>query len=304
MEGDPAAVSAVAGLLGALPQGSGPPALRFLLRAGARARRPRLERAFFHGVVEGFLDGGDVLVWDGASLVRVRAGGGEIEVQVAPASLRERHVFTHVLMLLALVLAMRWRSVFHVHAAALVTGSGQGVLVAGGSGAGKSTLTLALLEAGCGYLGDDAVLARLREGEPEILALPRVFHVAPRTAAAFPRIGPLLGEILPSGEKRCLDPRRAWPGREAECAGSPEILLLPAVEDRPRSEAEPVGAAEGLGALIESSTHIVVDGLPGAAEHLEVLRAIADGARAYRVRLGRDLLDQPAATAARLVSAG
>lgn len=37
----------------------------------------------------------------------------------------------------------------------------------------------------------------------------------------------------------------------------------------------------------------MVDGLPGRRAQLEILRQVADGARAVRVRLGRDLLEQP-----------
>ena len=116
----------------------------------------------------------------------MRAGGGEITVDVAPESLRDGHVFSHVFLLIAVVVALRWRALFHVHAGALVSPGGSGILVAGGAGAGKSTLTLALLEAGCDYLGDDAVFLRARV-DPAVLALPRAFSWQPTQSLASAR---------------------------------------------------------------------------------------------------------------------
>lgn len=305
VEGDPAAVAGAAELLGGLPDaGSGTHAgasgLRIQLRATPPMPRPPGARAFYHGVVDAFLDGRDVLLWDGASLARVRAGGREIAVDVAAQSLRDGHVFSHVFLLIAVVVALRWRSLFHVHAGALVSPGGNGILVAGSAGAGKSTLTLALLEAGCEYLGDDAVFVQGGEAA-RVLALPRAFHVAPRTAAAFPRIAGLLGDFLPAGEKQRLDARVAWPGRERATMPLPGVVLLPSVEGGPSTEVARVTAAEALGALIESSTYVIIDGLPGAMDHLDALRQVADGARAYRVALGRDLLEDPVGVAGRLM---
>ncbi|MGA8890146.1 MAG: hypothetical protein WB493_01165 [Anaeromyxobacteraceae bacterium] len=300
VDGDPAAVAGAAELLGALPVAAGPPDLEIRLRASPPQPRPPGARAFYHGVVDAFLDGADVLVWDGASLARARSGGRIVEVDVAPESLRDGHAFAHVFLLIAVVVALRWRSLFHVHAGALVSPGGRGMLVAGGAGAGKSTLTLALLEAGCDYLGDDAVFVRA-PADPAVLALPRAFHVAPRTATAFPRIAATLGTLLPAGEKRRLDARVAWPGRERMTMPLPGVILLPTVEGGPATRVDPVSAAEALGALIESSTYVVVGGLPGAMDHLEALKEVADGARAFRVGLGEDLLERPAETARRVL---
>lgn len=301
VDGDPAALDGAAEILGGLPEGAGPADLLIRLRAGPARPRPPGPRAFYHGVVEAFVDGRDVILWDGASQARVRAGGGEIAVEVAPESLRDGHVFAHVFLLVALVVALRWRDLFHVHAGALVAPGGRGILVVGDAGAGKSTLSLALIEAGCDFLGDDAVFLRTAV-EAEVLALPRAFHVAPRTAAAFPRVAALLGECLPAGEKRRLDPFVAWPGRQRATMDFPEVILLPTVEGGMETTLERVNAAEALGALLESSTYAIVEGLPGAMDHLEALRRVADGARAYRVRLGLDLLEHPEEIARRVLA--
>jgi hypothetical protein len=84
----------------------------------------------------------------------------------------------------------------------------------------------------------------------------------------------------------------------------PSLLLLPRVTAEARTVTERVASAVALGALIESSVLLVVDGLPGGAEQLDVLRGMADGARAWRVDLGHDLLADPAGTAGRLLELG
>jgi hypothetical protein len=116
-------------------------------------------------------------------------------------------------------------------------------------------------------------------------------------------VAALLSDLLPTGEKRRLDPRLAWPGRERGSMSRPSLLLLPHVSGAPTTVVEPLSSAEAMGALIESSTFVVVDGLPGGAEHLDVLRRVADGVRAWRVESGLDLLERPGATAERLLRA-
>jgi hypothetical protein len=303
VEGEVRAVAAAEELLGWLPRatGAGPAELRLVLRASPARPRPAGPRLLYHGIVDVHGDGPDLLLWDGSSLARVAAGGQHIDVEVAEASLRDGYLFAHVLLLFALVLALRWHGLFHLHAGALQAPDGRRLLVSGAAGAGKSTLTLALVEAGCAYLGDDAVFLAAHGEGLAVLALPRPFHVAPRTASAFPRLLPLLGTTLPAGEKRRLDPRAAWPGRDRASLDGVDFLLLPAVAEAEVTSATPISAAEGMVALIESSALLVVDRLPGAAAQLELLRRCADQARSVALGLGRDLLQDPAGTAARLL---
>jgi hypothetical protein len=271
----------------------GPPDLVLSLARAPASPAPAGPCRFFHGVVRCHASGDDLIVWDGASRARVVAGGARIEVEVADATLGDPHRFSQVFLLVALVLALRWRGLFHLHAGALVAPGGRGVLVAGGAGAGKSTLTVALLEQGCDYLGDDAVLLRAGGGAASVLALPRPFHLGERTAAAFPRLRALLGAALAAGDKRRLDPAAAWPGRARLAMGPPALILLPEVAPAGPTTTEPVAPAEALGALLESSALVAIDALPGARAQLDALRRLVDGAPALRVRLGRDLLDRP-----------
>jgi hypothetical protein len=47
---------------------------------------------------------------------------------------------------------------------------------------------------------------------------------------------------------------------------------------------------------------VVVDTMPAVAEHLEVLRGVADAAQPFRIRLGLDLLEEPWRVAATLLA--
>lgn len=305
VDGGQVAAGPIRDLFGGLPpdEAAGDPDIVIRLRAATAQPRPDGPPTFFHGIVDVHAAREDLLVTDGASRALIENRGRRILVDVAEESLREGHLFAHVFLLIALVLALRWRGLFHIHAGALVVPDGRGILVVGGSGAGKSTTTLALLEAGCAYLGDDAIFVRSLHGREEVLALPRPFHVAPRTADAFPRLGALLGELLPAGEKRTLAARAAWPGRERDSMPFPSIIFLPHVTGGLETTITPVGGGEAMGALIESSTYVIVEGLPGRTEHIDVMRCLADGARTFRVGLGQDLLDRPTDVAARLLDA-
>ena len=84
--------------------------------------------------------------------------------------------------------------------------------------------------------------------------------------------------------------------------GLPSTLLLPSITGAAATVVEPVGPAEALGELVESSTFVVVDGLPGGREHLAALARIADEARAWKVGMGRDVLSRPVEVAASILA--
>jgi hypothetical protein len=247
---------------------------------------------------------GATILTDGASTARVAPDGRRIDLAVAPASLADRHTLEHVLALVALVVALRRFGLFHLHAAVLAEPDGRAILVAGGAGSGKSTLTLALLEAspGLAWLGDDTALLSARPGGLAVLGFPRPFHLSGTTAAAFPRLGSLLGAPCGSGAKRRLEGRLAFPGRQRLEASAPSLVILPEVVARPTSVVEAVPGAEALGALIESAALVVVDGMPAVDAQLALLAATAGGATCLRARLGRDLLERPGEVAGRLLA--
>lgn len=265
-----------------------------LAGAPESARRdPALEGCapvFFHGIVQAYRAEEGFLLWDRASRILVAAGGSRIEALVAPADQEVVRGSARAALEIALSLALREKGLFHLHAAAVMRPAGEGVLVVGGSGAGKTTATIALLEAGYAFLGDDALL--LAEG-PELCAFPRPFHLGPATLAAFPRLGALAGGTSGHGDKRDLDPRRAFPERRRATMGPPALVLHPRVEQEEKTRLEQIAPAEALGNLLASSAGIVIDGAARREEQMALLGKIAAGARHYEIRMGRDLLADP-----------
>lgn len=245
---------------------------------------------FFQGELRAFALGGAVRIADGASAVEISADGRRLTGAVHAPPGGER-VFDHVLLAVALAVALRSHRLYHLHAATLRAPGGATVLVPGGGGAGKTTLTLALAARGFAPVGDDLCFLR-REGDaPVLVPVPRAFHVAERTARAFPELAPLLGGAVPSG-KRELDPRRAFPGPRPAALPAPAAVLFPRVAAGETAVA-PRAPEAAFEALLESSALVVVDGLPGAREHLALLGDLVRGARSLDVLLGEDLLADP-----------
>jgi hypothetical protein len=260
--------------------------------------------SFFHGVIQAYRTPEGFLLWDRGSRVRVPEGGAPIVAELLPAAHEPVAGSTAAMLQIALALGLRRFQLFHAHAAALVTPDGRSVLVAGGSGAGKTTTTLALLEAGCAYLGDDALfLHRVAddEGTLEALAFPREFHLGHATLGAFPRLAALVGPVHPRSDKRPLDPRRAYPGQAREglrfTRGQTE-LLFPSIGAEAHTALHPLSKAEAFGLLLSSSAALVIEGMPRRDENLVLLRTLLDGARCREIVLGRDALVDPAGAVA------
>ncbi|HUL59757.1 MAG TPA: hypothetical protein VLU43_10800 [Anaeromyxobacteraceae bacterium] len=243
-------------------------------------------------------DGGVTVVGRQARL-RVDPAGARIDALVSPEAAGAPWEYAQVHLFAALAAALRARGRYHLHAATVISPTGRVVLAAGLGGAGKSTLAAAFVLAGHAYLGDDAVFVERREGAVRLLAFPRSFHLADGSARAL--LGtpvPARGPAPPSHRLR-VDPRLLFPGRERAEAEAPHAILLPRVAGIPATAVERLSSAEALGGLLESSAFVVARG-PAAAAHVACLAAMADGARAWRVHLGRDLLDAPAAAARRI----
>lgn len=254
-----------------------------------------------HGNLRGWARDGAVRVGDGSSAVEISADGRRITGAVHVAAGGERP-FDHVLLAFAVAVALRSHGLYHLHAAALGSPGGATVLVPGEGGAGKTTLALALATAGFTPACDDlCFLARGADG-PVVVPVPRAFHVAARTAAAFPDLAPHLGAPVPSG-KRAVDPLRALGVAGAAALPRPAALLFPAVGAAPRTVLSPRAPEETFDALLAASALVTVDGMPGAREHLGLLGALVRSARALDVRLGEDVLRDPGRVAAAVAAA-
>jgi hypothetical protein len=267
--------------------------------AGALLDRPGARESFFHGPLRVSCDHGAFLLRDGANALTVSADGRRIEVARLGSAADGA---SELALLVGIVVALRHHGLFHLHAAALEEEGGRRVLVAGTSGAGKTTLALALAAAGLAPLADDAVLLTRRRGPPRVVGFPRPFHLGERTAAAFPELADHLGPPAATG-KRALDTRAALGVHARGEMALPDVLLLPEIAPAARTTVEPVSTAEAFCALVECGALVVADGMPAVPEQLALLRALADAASAARVRLGEDVLRDPAACALETLAA-
>lgn len=257
----------------------------------------------FHGLLRGRDLGGAVRLTDGASAVEISGDGRAISGVVHAPRAGERP-FDHVLLAVAVAVALRSHGLFHVHAATLLAPDGAAVLVPGAGGSGKTTLALALALGGFTACGDDLCFLSRRAGTPAVVPVPRAFHVAERTARAFPALAARLGAAVPSG-KRELDLRRALPGTRPAPPSLPlpAALLFPSVAGAPATAVRPRPPEEAFDALLDASALAVVDAMPGAAEHVALLGEVVRAGRALDVALGEDLLAAPARVAGRIAAA-
>ncbi len=247
--------------------------------------------SFYQGIVKAYAPPPGAprgfVLWDQRTRVHVHEGGGRIEVdyggeEVVTGSARAT-------LEIAVALALRDRGFFHVHAAAVLHPSRGPVLLVGASGAGKTTATIALVEAGYGFIGDDALLL----DETRLCSFPRPFHLGPATLAAFPRLEPFTRPTEGRGDKRQLDPALAFPGRHHATSPAPVLALYPRIEREGPTRIEPLPAADALGELIGQSGGLVIRDIPRKHEHLALLTRLTNGARHAELCLGRDLLADP-----------
>lgn len=291
-----------------LPGALAAPELRIELRArllADPAPSPTLRGAVpvvFHGSTDCYADAEGLALWDGASLLRISDDGLRIDAAVHPSSIARPFHFGSVTVLMALFLALRHHGYFHLHAAGLAPGDGSIWLVPGESGTGKSTLALALLDAGAGWLSDDALLLRRgATGGVEALGWTRKVRLTEQTARAFPALRDALEACPPESARHWeLDPRSAFPGPGLGRAAGPFRLLFPAFAQAPESRLEPLGAAEALGRTLHACSWVAAEGLPRGQEQLDLLADLCSQAPSHALFVGNRILSEPRAVAAEL----
>ena len=191
-----------------------------------------------------------------------------------------------------------------MHCGVLVDDDDRGWLVGGVSGSGKTSTTVALLEAGLRSAGDDTAFLAAGPRGPRVLGLAKLFHPGAAVVAAHPRLVDALVPGAGHGDRRLLDPRRAWPTRLVAGATSIDRLVFPVIASTSTTSIERLCQADAFGALLESSALVIVDGLAQRDENLALLRAVAATAHAVRLVLGRDALQHPRVVFDVLTAAG
>jgi hypothetical protein len=262
-------------------------------------------KRFFFGVVQGYVGDVGYGLEDARSRCVVDVQTHRIFAEILVGEGDATAVTTSGMLHAALCLYLRERGLFELHAAGLHADDGAR-LVIGNAGSGKTSTAIALLHAGCQYLGDDRVLIRRSPDERdavELRAYPRAFHLALATGAAYPALLAQTEALDGIGGKRALAPDRAFPGAFRAGSSGPVALLLPRVARVARTEVSRVSPADALGALLESSALALVDGVRHRDDNLSLLATLANKSPAFRVELGRDALEHPVDVARRILDA-
>ncbi len=255
----------------------------------------------YHGPTQCFVTDHGLVLWDGASTLRILDEGRRIQIDVHPSSIDRPFKFTTATVMMTLLLALRYHGYFHLHASAAQFPDGQTWVVPGESGVGKSTLALAMFSAGARWLSDDALLLRAAGGEVEIIGWARKIRLTAQTANAYPALRSLCvacpAESLRDFE---VDPRAAFEGRGLRATTSQPTLIFPLIADAQDSSAITLNRAEAFGRLLHACAWVANDRIPGRAAQLDLLARLVDGARAFEVSVGPRILTEPLAAVAEL----
>ncbi len=261
-----------------------------------------LPPVFYLGQTQAWMTPEGYVLTDGISCVSVDLSHSVIRVDSATEPQEPLPPFVRGMQHLALGLLLREFGIFAIHAAALVANE-TAILIPGDCSAGKTTTALALIAAGCGYLGDDRVLLRRSGDRIELLAYPREFHVDAATAHAFPQWNHAIEPVQVYDGKTGFDPLRAFGKSCTTSWTGPVWIWFPAIDpNRARSGLEPISQAEAFGMMLGASALALVDGIRHTKAHLEVLRDLVSHGTSCSLRLGADMLTAPQATARRLLA--
>ncbi|HEX2678448.1 MAG TPA: hypothetical protein VHM19_17470 [Polyangiales bacterium] len=250
----------------------------------------------FHGKTRCFLDHGALVLWDGASRLRISPDGHLIEAEVHDSSLEHVFHFSSVSVMMALLLALRHHGLFHLHASACTWPDGQTWVIPGESSSGKSTLALAAFASGARWISDDALLLRVTAGTGtiELAGWARLIRLTTRTADAFPALRPLLTPC-PAGSARDfeLDPRAAFPGLGSALARPPITLIFPRIAEASTSRITPLDNAEAFGRALHACAWVASEHVPRRTEQLDALARLIAGARAFELHASARVLHDP-----------
>lgn len=191
-----------------------------------------------------------------------------------------------------------------LHACAFQCG-GVGVLGLGEGLSGKTTVSLAAVHSGGAVVSDDLVLAGLNpEGSVELRSLRPYWFLRGETRNIVPKeLSSKMWETEENGQPRWLIPSR---GHQIDFVDrlTPRVLWQLSVDRRLKaSRVTRADQASSFATLITASSPIFLSRYcPGERKSLlPVLRALSERCRPYRIRLGRNLHDDPEGETARLL---
>jgi hypothetical protein len=265
--------------------------------AGTAPRRRRPRRRHVHR------DGEDVVQMPGGRL-RLAPGRSMAVVEWEDAGSVVDGFVAITLLEIAMSHALAMRGYVVNHAAAIEI-DGTALLAVGPTHAGKSTLSAAALAAGGAVVSDDSVILGLDgEGAPSAGALRRDLWLRDGSVDLLPEaLRDRLWETASFGERRWGLERAAFP-EIFRTRILPRAIVLLRRDLRVRGFAlRRVSSADGLAGLILASSALFLSGrYPVERERcMPGLLALANSAPCFEVRMGRALIEEPAATVQRLV---
>ena len=272
------------------------------LRRAAASGRPLRRRPWRRHVRR---DGEDLVVMPGGH-VRLAPGQAKAVVEWTDAVAPVDGFVAITLLEIAMSHALALRGYVVNHAAAIEI-DGAALLAVGPTHTGKSTLSAAALAAGGAVVSDDSVILGFDgDGAPAAGALRRDLWLRDGSVGLLPvTLRTRLWETASFGERRWGLERAAFPGL-FRARVEPQAIVLVRRDLRVRGfRLRRVSSADGLAGLILASSALFLSGrYPVERERcMPGLVALANGAPCFEVRMGRALVDEPAATVRRLVEA-
>ncbi len=227
------------------------------------------------------------LVWrEGAGHAVVSAESGAATVAITQPLAHHPEAWLRPFLLLVVAALLRGAGWSHIHAATAVDPRGRGWLIAGDSNSGKSTTAALLASHGWSVGTDDT--AFLADGTTPVEVVGWHEPIALREGG-YQLLSLQGGQLLARRRKTGFFPEELggrWIGRVV-----PDIIAIAAIHDGATS-LEPLRPALAVADLLSWSLLFIVD--PGGAQrHLELVTRLAAQAKCYRLRLGRDIFEQP-----------
>ena len=248
-------------------------------------------------------EGEDLVVMPGGR-VRLAPGRAKAVVEWTDTAATVDGFVTTTLLEVAMSHALAMGGYVVNHAASIEI-DGTALLAVGRTHAGKSTLSAAALAAGGAVVSDDSVILGLDDkGAPSAGVLRRDLWLRDGSEELLPEaLRARLWETASLGERRWGLERAAFP-KQFRTGVRPQAIVLLRRDLRVRGFAlRRVSSADGLAGLILASSALFLSGrYPVERERcMPGLLALVNSAPCFEVRMGRALVEDPAATVRRLV---
>ena len=248
-------------------------------------------------------EGEDLVVMPGGR-VRLAPGRSETAVEWAAAGAPVDDFVTTILLETTLIHALAMGGYVVSHAAALEV-DGRALLVVGPSRAGKSTLSAAVLAAGGAVVSDDSVILGLDDkGAPSAGALRRDLWLRDGSVELLPEaLRAQLWKTSSFGERRWGLERAEFPELFRSRVRPQATVLLHRDRRVKGYQLQRLSSAEGLAGLILASSPLFLSGRYPAEQGrcMPGLTGLVNRTPCFEVRMGRALVEDPAATIRRLV---